>query len=81
MVLTKAATLSDIKKAYKTLALIIHPDKNNSPDSTEAFKVLSNAFETLSDPIKKNKYDRNPTKPNFKQSNSSDKEVSHYYFI
>lgn len=38
-----------IRKSYKTLALRIHPDKNDDPRATEAFKRLSMAMECLSD--------------------------------
>lgn len=38
--LKKEATDSEIKKAYKRLALEVHPDKNKCPGSAEAFKAL-----------------------------------------
>ncbi len=41
----KEASADDLKKAYKKLAIQIHPDKNNAPGSGEAFKKVGNAFQ------------------------------------
>jgi len=46
------------KKAYKKLALKLHPDKNKAPGAEEAFKKLSKVFQCLSDKEKKHVYDQ-----------------------
>jgi DnaJ family protein B protein 12 len=54
------ATVTDneIKKAYRKLSLLTHPDKNGHEHADEAFKMVSRAFGVLSDPDKKQKFDR-----------------------
>lgn len=52
------APLKDIQRAYRALALKVHPDRNgNSPESTRDFQELSRMMEILSDPIRRADYD------------------------
>ena len=53
----KNDSIDIIKKNYRKLALLYHPDKN--PNGEEEFKKIAEAYEILSDPIKKKEYDTN----------------------
>lgn len=45
---SKKASKEEIKKAYRRLALIYHPDRNRSPDAEERFKEINEAYSVLS---------------------------------
>ena len=49
---------SDVKKAYKKVALKLHPDKNKAPGAEDAFKKLSKAYQCLTNEDSKQMYDR-----------------------
>lgn len=55
---SRNATLDEIKRAYRKLALKNHPDRNKSPGSEERFKEINQAYEVLSDAKKKQMYDQ-----------------------
>jgi len=55
---SRDASESEIKKAYRTLSLEFHPDRNPDPNATTKFQEISEAYETLSDPAKKQEYDQ-----------------------
>ena len=54
----RSASQDDIKKAFRKLAFQYHPDRNKEPDAEEKFKEISEAYAVLSDPEKKQQYDR-----------------------
>lgn len=55
---SEKATLVQLKKAYRQIALRYHPDKNpNDPAAEEKFKQAAHAYEILSDPNKRRRYD------------------------
>ncbi|MEA2134426.1 MAG: molecular chaperone DnaJ [Solirubrobacteraceae bacterium] len=54
----RKASQEDIKKAYRKLARKYHPDTNKDAGAEDRFKRISEAYDTLSDPEKRKKYDR-----------------------
>lgn len=55
---SKNATKSEIKSAYRKLARNYHPDVNKDPGAEQKFKEISNAYEVLSDDEKRSIYDK-----------------------
>ena len=55
MGIDKNATPQEILKAYRKLVIKLHPDKGDDP---EKFKEMQNAYEVLSDPKKREIYDK-----------------------
>ncbi len=57
--LSRDASPEEVHKAYLEAARNLHPDKNRSPGDTELFLGAQEAYETLSNPRKRSKYDLN----------------------
>ncbi|XP_055084490.1 dnaJ homolog subfamily C member 1 [Periophthalmus magnuspinnatus] len=51
------AAAGDIKKAYRRLSLVLHPDKNKEPDAEDRFRQLVAVYEVLKDEERRKRYD------------------------
>ncbi|WP_327002565.1 J domain-containing protein [Dactylosporangium sp. NBC_01737] len=54
----RTATAEEIQRAYRTLARRNHPDVNKEPGAEDRFKDITEAYDVLSDPKSRRKYDR-----------------------
>ena len=61
----RTASADEIQQAYRKLARTYHPDVNKDPGAEERFKEISEAYDVLSDPDTRARYDR--FGPNFRQ--------------
>jgi len=78
---SRDADVDTIKKAYKTLALRWHPDKNaGSTEAGEKFKELAEAYVILSDPDQRREYDEecngDERRPRRRQSQSMEAKIA-----
>lgn len=57
--LSSAASLTDIKKAFRQQASLFHPDRNPDPQAPARFRAVQEAYDVLSDDTKRQAYDDN----------------------
>lgn len=55
---SRSASVEEMKKAFRRLAMQYHPDRNKEDDAEQRFKEVGEAYEVLSDPEKRAAYDR-----------------------
>ncbi|XP_017146435.1 uncharacterized protein F54F2.9 [Drosophila miranda] len=58
MGINQTATNNEIKRAFRTLSIVLHPDKNPSEDANIQFRNLVSIYEVLKDSSKREKYDK-----------------------
>lgn len=68
----KNATQEQIKKAYRTLAKKYHPDVNDAPNASAFFRLIQEAYETLSNNQRRNEYDEEQNKSYYNNSGSNE---------
>jgi DnaJ-class molecular chaperone len=57
--LPSSASLADIKKAFRQQASLHHPDRNAAPEAPARFRAVQQAYDVLSDPVRRKAYDDN----------------------
>ena len=78
--LSSAATLSDIKKAFRQQASFWHPDKNAALDAAARFRAVQEAYEVLSDADKREAYDANRRRNLLDSPIDTAREIWTHYF-
>lgn len=71
------ANVQEIRRRFRQLALEYHPDKNKDPQAEEKFRSIVEAYEVLTDPEKRRRYDEQGHKT-FKSSTSADSTNFHF---
>lgn len=51
------ASVEEVKRAYRKLAVELHPDRNQTPGAEDRFKEITLAYQTLSSPARRKRYD------------------------
>lgn len=58
MGISQQATSQEIKRAFRNLSIVLHPDKNDAEDANVQFRNLVSIYEVLKDPSKREKYNK-----------------------
>lgn len=80
------ATIEEIKASFRSLARQYHPDLNpDDPEAAEYFKEISEAYDTLSDSLKRSRYDRDRNLSNVRIQNKTSEPIkqvknARYYY-
>lgn len=77
--INRNASREEIKKAYRSKAFEIHPDRNPNPEATEKFKELSRAYTELMNPSKRFDYDQYGPQPQQNSSEGIVQRVKRYF--
>ena len=78
--LNSAATLADIKKAFRQKASFYHPDRNTADDAAARFRAVQEAYDVLSDLEKRQAYDDNRRRSLLDDPIDSAREIWQAYF-
>ncbi|MFT6590047.1 MAG: DnaJ-class molecular chaperone [Rhodoferax sp.] len=78
--LNHAATLADVKKAFRQQASRHHPDRNTSAQAPERFRAVQEAYEVLSDDAKRQAYDDNRRRSLLDSPLETAREIWQNYF-
>ena len=78
--LDSAATLADIKKAFRQKASLYHPDKNDAEDAPARFRAVQEAYDALADPELRQAYDDNRRRNLLDSSHGTASDIWQAYF-
>lgn len=74
------AKLADIKKAFRQLAALHHPDRNPAPEAAERFRAVQQAYEVLADDAQRTAYDENRRRNLLDDPAQTAREIWNSYF-
>jgi len=78
--LSSAATLADVKKAFRQKASYWHPDKNAAPHAATRFRAVQEAYEVLSSADRRQAYDDNRRRNLLDSPLDTAQEIWTHYF-